>query len=95
MPTRKVMISVDEECYPDVRRNSGDDIEKCMGSLMGSLLGQWQLRLDTYGAECADATLFQWACESQAICNTEFDADGPCASVLTRVRAACPDATPR
>lgn len=78
------------ECYPDVRRRSRDDVEVCMGSL----LGQRQMRLASYGEACAEATLAVWACESQAICNTEFEADGPCVSTSTRLRSVCPDAAP-
>jgi hypothetical protein len=77
------------ECYPSIRRNFQDDVERCMGSL----LTEWQRRLDSYGEECAEATLALWACQSQAICNTESTVEGPCAAPLVGVRNACPDAT--
>lgn len=78
------------ECYPEVRRNFKDDVGTCMGSL----LSHRQTRLSSYGEACAEATLDEWACESRALCNTEYDIEGPCGYAVRRVREACPDATP-
>jgi hypothetical protein len=74
------------KCYPQIRRNFKDE-----NACVQDLLANRQRNLDSHGANCAEVILDLWACESQAVCNTENSLDGPCGALQVNLRQECPD----